>query len=216
MDIVKFANQFLKLSGVYSKVKELPDSIQRALASVGYGRADIEIEPAETFTVKSYSTGDGQRAFCIVVNMATGELKRFDGSWGGENAFNPGNAVDKDETARPLPPGFAVIKGSVGNGVYAHIELNPENMAKFLPTQDTSLSDRDKWLLYTFDGLTSAGRRDEWSRQRDVPTEEDLNRLAAMGYLKRSSNGATKITTEGKNALNRRPGSSVKHPNSKW
>lgn len=214
--VIKLAESFLKLSAVYSKVRDLPESMQRALASVGYGRADIEVEPSETFTVKSYATGAGRRSFCIVINLETGEEKRFDGSWGGSNMFNPGNAVDMDETERPLPPGFAVIKGSTGDKVFARIELNPENVAKFLPIQDSSLSDRDKWLLYTFDGLTSAGRKDEWSRCRDVPSEDDLNRLAAMGYLKRSSNGATKITTEGKNALNRRPGASIKHPNSKW
>ena len=145
-----------------------------------------------------------------------GETKSFEGSWGGANMFNPGNAVDLDKTQRPLPEGFAVIKGSTGNFMHAYILLNPNNLAKFLPINDVELSPRDRWILYTFDGLTSAGRKDEWRYSRDIPSEDDLNRLAEMGYLKRSRNGATKITTEGKNALGRRAGERISHPNSKW
>lgn len=200
---------------IHSKVKDLPECIQSALKSVGYGRADIRIDAAEK-TDPGAASGSGQKAFCIIINMATGEVKEMFGSWGGQNLFNADNQVDNDRSLYDIPSGYAVIKGSIGGQVYAYMTVHPDNIVKYLPVHDVELDARDKWILYTFDGLTSAGRRNEWERCNDKPSEDDLNRLAAKGYLKRNKNGATQITTEGKNALGRKAGVSVEHPNSRW
>ena len=83
----------------------------------------------------------------------------------------------------------------------ATINVNPANMVKFLP-EPCSITERQKSILRAFRGLTSAGRRDEWARDPvNAPTVEELNELVKLKLLSRSSNGATKITVEGKNAI---------------
>jgi hypothetical protein len=196
---------------MYAKIRELPESVRRALESVRYGAADIEVIAAERVS-PSGASGSGMRAFVVIVDLATGECKHMQGSWGGSNMFNPQNQVDLDTQDYPIPAGVAVVKGSTGYPrTFATLYLAPQNMAKLLPAP-IELDARDQWILYTFDGLNSRGRRDEWDRERDPPSEADLNRLAARGLLKRSRNGATQITTKGKNALGRRGGQRVPHP----
>lgn len=202
------------MSFVYSLVSELPDTLQTALQSIGYHRKDIELIASETVS-RHVSGGQGYRGFCVIVNLSTGERKAEIGSWGGANMFNPNNAVDLDTSEYNIHPGFAVIKGSQGDKTFATIYLHTENIVKFLPAK-IEMDSRDSWILYTFDALTSAGRKNEWDRHNDKPSENDLNRLAGLGYLKRSKNGATQITTDGKNALGRKVGQTINHPKSKW
>jgi len=199
---------------MYAKVRDLPESIQSALRAVSYGAADIEVRAAEKVSPQVCG-GDGKRGFCVLIMLATGQREELIGSWGGSNMFNPQNQVDLDSADYPIPDGVAVIKGTMGYPrTFATLYLAPSNIAKLLPAP-TELDPRDRWILYTFSGLNSMGRRNEWARYRDTPSEADLNRLAAAGYLKRSRNGATQITTEGKNALNRKHGGleRVEHPN---
>ena len=213
--VTKFAH-LAKISSVFSKVKELPESLLKALREVNYNKGDIQLEPAESISPSGVSS-EGKRCFFMLVSLDTGEYKITYGSWGGPGLGSRNNMVDLDETSHPLTPGIAAIKGSVGYpATYATIYLHPDNITKLLTTVDERLSPRDRWLLYTFDGLTSAGRKDEWQYNNDVPSEDDLNRLSDLGYLKRSKNGATKITTEGKNVLNRKPGYSINHPSRKY
>ena len=61
-DIVKYAELFLKLATIHSKVKDLPNTIQKALSNLGYRKPDISIESAETFSVQGVS-GDGRKAW---------------------------------------------------------------------------------------------------------------------------------------------------------
>ncbi len=196
---------------MYAKVRDLPDSVQTALSSVSYGAADIEVRAAEKVSPQ-VAGGDGKRGFVVLIMLATGEIKALVGSWGGSNMFNLQNQVDLDSADYPVPDGVAIIKGTIGYPrTFATLYLAPSNVAKLLPAPAT-LDPRDRWILYTFSGLNSMGRRNEWERKSDHPSETDLNRLAAAGYLKRSKNGATQITTEGKNALNRQHGGLVEHP----
>lgn len=184
----------------YSKVSDLPQAIQNVLNSVGYGRKDVSVEAKEKVSMCG-GGWTGQRNFFCIVDLDTGRFEAKQGSWGGANAFNPDNPVDNDQTSYPVLPNIAIVEGSSGGrGVFASVIVHPDNMAKFLPNVP-SLDARDRWILYTFKALTSPGRKDEWRRCADVPSEADLNRLASAGYLKRSKNGATQITTEGKNAL---------------
>lgn len=195
---------------MYAKVAELPDTIRQTLSNLGYHRKDIFLSAKEEVS-PSVCGGDGKRGFCIILNVSTGKKKKMWGSWGGSNMFNPNNQVDLDTNMYKIPDDFCVITGTIGNGTYAELTVNPNNMLKALP-EAPDISDRDKWILYTFKGLTSAGRKNEWNREDDIPTEDDLNRLASAGYLKRSKNGATRITTEGKNIIINE--SYIRHPNS--
>lgn len=189
----------------YAKVRELPESLQAALKSVGYARPDVEIQAKEK--ASRFSGGwSGQRAFCCIVDMATGRFETDHGSWGGSNMFNPGNAVDNDTNTYTIPPNVAVITGSSGGrGTFADITLRPDAIAPLLPAK-AEVSPREAWIIYTFAHLTNAGRKNEWARhdlasgKRHVaPSEAELDALAARGFLKRARNGATQITTEGRN-----------------
>ena len=186
---------------MYSKVKELPETIQSALSALGYTRADIEIEVSES--VSPFVGGDdGYRGFCSIVDIVTGQKDTKVGSWGGSNAFNPNNQVDCDIASYTIPSNVAVIKGRSGgcHPVYATITLSPDNIVKLLPVVD-QLNAREKWILYVMKSLTSAGRKNEWSRYNDQPSMAELKALEARGFLKINKAGSAQITTDGKNAL---------------
>lgn len=205
---------------MYTQVKDLPETIQSALSSIGYGRKDIKLEVAESIS-PIVGGGDGLRGFCCIVNIKTGEKKTEVGSWGGNNCFaeSASNRVDSDHNDYPIPANFAVIKGSMGGDrpVYATITISSSNMIKALP-EKVELDARDQWILYTMKALTSAGRKDEWARNNDKPSEADLVRFVANGWIKRRSDGACMITTEGKNTLLASDGGkySVRHPSRKY
>lgn len=201
---------------VYSLVKDLPDILQSKLKSIGYHRQDIELEACET--VSEYvPSGTGLRGFCIIVDLSTGKSTERIGSWGGSNMFSPQNSVDNNTNEYPIPMNVAVIKGTKGNNIFATIYLHKDNVVKFLPATKNELDDRDRWILFTYSGLTSAGRKNEYEREGDKPSEDDLNRLAGKGYLKRSKNGATQITVDGRNALNLEFGyQTIYHPNNSY
>lgn len=197
---------------MYTQVKDLPESIQSALSSIGYGRKDISLEVAESIS-PSVGGGDGLRGFCIIVNIETGERKTEVGSWGGSNMFaeSASNRVDSDHNNYLIPVNVAVIKGSYGRDrpVYATITISSSNMIKALP-EKVELSDRERWIMYGYKSLTSQGRKNDYSRNNDIPTAADLNSLVERGLLKRNSAGHCQITTDGKNCL--KPLETVYHP----
>jgi hypothetical protein len=71
--------------------------------------------------------------------------------------------------------------------------------SKLLSPPSNSLSDRDKKILAIFRGLKSGDYRKQALNDNGY-TMEDRDRLAELGYLKVSRNGATRITPEGRNA----------------
>lgn len=192
---------------MYTLVKDLPELVQRQLSAVGYGRKDIDVNASEKASAFSVG-GAGLRGFCVIINLSNGDVKHMQGSWGGANMFNPTNQVDLDSKEYVIPDNVVVINGSSGNGKPANARLTvaPNNIAKYLPAK-SELTERQATILYTYKCLTSAGRKDYWERpsypdfkEKVKPSEDELNELASMGLLKRSKNGATQITTDGKNA----------------
>lgn len=182
---------------MHTKIENLPTSVRNALSSLGYARADIGVSARESFSLRCAS-GQGQRAFVCVVNLETGERVVTLGSWGGANMFNPQNAVDLDDELRPILPNMCVIRGSQGEKVFASIEVAPATLAPMLPAA-SSIDDRDARILACYRSLKSGNYRTE-ALARLKCTDLDLDRLAARGLLKRAKNGATQITTDGKNA----------------
>lgn len=181
--------------------RELPECLQSALRSCGYARKDIPCIARETASMVGYS-GEGRKAFVVLVDLATGRTESHEGSWGGANMFNPSNAVDLDTAERPIIPGMAVIKGTRGyHGVFADIYLHPENVAKLLPAKP-EVTEREASILGTFG--YKPGYRQEYWREMKVATEE-LDSLVARGFLSRNKAGAISITTQGKNAKGRLP-----------
>lgn len=181
------------------RVKDLPDCLKEALKSVEFGAQDIGVEVSNTISALSQG-GTGSRGFTLVVELSSGKFTKRLGSWGGASVEM--KQVDFDDRETPLLEGFAVIKGTMGfPRTIATINVNPVNVAKFLP-EPCSITERQKNILKAFVNLTSAGRKDEWARDPvNAPTVEELDELVKLKLLSRSSNGATKITVEGKNAI---------------
>lgn len=181
------------------RTKDLPDCLRAALKEVEYGAQDISVEISSTISALSQG-GQGSRGFTLVVELSTGRFTKRLGSWGGASVEM--KQVDFDDRETPLLEGFAVIKGTMGfPRTIATINVNPVNMVKFLP-EPCLITERQKGILRAFSSLTSAGRKDEWARDPvNAPTVEELDELVKLKLLSRSSNGATKITVEGKNAL---------------
>lgn len=179
----------------YSLVKELPDCLQRALTEVGYGRQSIELRPKEKESL-FIAGGDGYRGFVILVDLASGQYKIHQGSWGGSNPWSS-SPVDLDNQSYDLPLNGAVIKGSVGGTtpVYATITLHPNNIVKYLTT-GISLTDDEQRVLYAYKTYTSAFRKGHL-----IGKEKVIADLAQRKLIKISKNGASQITVEGRNAL---------------
>lgn len=185
---------------MYTKLTDLPDTIQKTLHSLGYHSKDISLEVSESVS-PFVGSGDGLRGFCVILDIITGQSETKMGSWGGSNAFSPNNSVDCDTSSYKIPSNVAVIKGTTGRDrVYATITLSPENVIKALPLP-TELDQRLKWILFGYKGLTSSGRKNEYDRYRDKPSAEDLKKLVELGLLKMNKAGVCQITTEGKNCF---------------
>jgi hypothetical protein len=180
----------------YVKVRELPDTLQSALSSVGYAKGDVQILIQETESL-AFAGGDGYRGFASVVNISTGERKEMQGSWGGANPFNPTNMVDLNYEKYPIPKDVAVIRGFTGGAsgiTHATITLSPQNVMPVL--QSTSeLGDDEKHLLAIMRGHKPAYRKPYLDAAKEM-----VETLVERGYISRSKNGALTLTTKGKNA----------------
>lgn len=186
----------------YIAVRELPDSLQSALRSVGYGRKDIEVKTGTSYSVQGIA-GDGERAFTVAVNLDTGQFQTEMGSWGGANMFTR-NHVDSDKASRPLPVNGVVIKGHSGGGrpVYAYIVANPAAMTKLLPeTTEQELTKEEIKALNIIAGIKGGYRARYFDDHRlgtYGTTNPHLVSLAAKGLVKITGVGVA-VTTEGRN-----------------
>lgn len=180
------------------RTAELPESLREALRALGYRRQDVGVEVTSEVSPHA-PAGEGRRGFSCVVELATGRREAHYGDWGGGGPT--ARQVDADTRPSPLLDGFAIVKGSEGYPtVLATVYLSPSNVAKVLPPVP-AVTPREAAILGQFRSLTSAGRKDEWERNRaSRPTPEELDSLVARGLLSRNKAGATSITTEGKNA----------------
>ena len=186
----------------YVNTKDLPPVVRKALAAVGYGRETIEMKPRETFTLQ-YMADDGARGFNVLINLATEQFDLTWGSWGGPNMFAHANLTDRDDTARPLPDGIIHLQGQAGGrGCFAHLRVNPKTLAPLLPAAPTvDLTEKEHKALRAVATLTSAGRKDEFSREGlgvYGPTNPLIAGLAEKGLVKVGKVGVS-ITLEGKN-----------------
>lgn len=180
-------------------VKELSPHVIAALKGIGYGCADIEIEP--TSTVSSYSGGnDGQRGFVIIVNLDTGARDGKVGSWGG-NGLGGTSPVDVDAPIE-IPANGVVIKGQTGYPrTFARIYAHPDAFGRMLPSGEPAeaLTPAEDQAIYCFAAIKGGEYRREEMARRNV-SADTVDGLVSRGYLKRSKNGATQITTKGRNA----------------
>jgi hypothetical protein len=179
------------MPSLYSRVKDLPEVLQKALAAVGYHREDISIEGRETISIHSCGAA-GRRAFAMLVDLEKSTHMVTYGSWGGPNMFTS-NHVDTDDRDHTIPVNGAVIKGYTGGGgipAIANLYLHPSNVVRYLPAQVT-LTDEEKDALRQLNTLKPAYRR--------IPGDV-LTSLISRGLAKKNRAGAVQITTAGKSA----------------
>lgn len=184
---------------MYVKIASLPTSVQAALKSVNYGKADIEVRPGTTVTLSS-SSGNGYRAFVTLVNLTTGQHATTWGSWGGANMFDPGNAVDNDDRPYPLPADGVAITGQKGGTtpVYATLHVPASMVDRLLPAPST-LTDAERDALYCYVSVRGGAYRKDELRRRNVAAAT-IDALVTRGLLTRNRAGAVAVTTDGKNA----------------
>lgn len=193
-----------KTAGTYVPVRELPVSVQRALKDIGYGRRDIEIMTATTFTFQSFAD-DGRRDFTTILNMETGQHKTTKGSYGGVGLGAP-NPTDSDDRKHPIPSNAAIIQGSEGHGpTFAMIKVHPDNMATLIPAK-VELSHEEDLVVAIITDLKPGYRAESFDRfnlglyRADNPI---VKGLVDKGLVKVTGTGI-QITTAGKNARNPR------------
>lgn len=187
-------------------IKELSPHLRAALESVGYGARDVEVIPA-TLVDPTVGGGAGMRGFCTIVNLDTGRRQTVNGSWGGANMFAH-SPVDRTDERIELPENGAVIKGTRGYPrtfakVYAHPRAAGGMALPSGAPEDDQLTPEDQQALYCFAAIKGGHYRREEMQRRGV-SEATVGSLILRGYLKRARNGATAITTKGKNARNTR------------
>jgi hypothetical protein len=185
---------------MHIETKTLPDMLKQALRNLDYGATDIEVRQVNSISLGDMGSGDGRKSFTVLINLETGEMKRYNGSWGGINMFNLDNPVDTDTKVYPMVPGMLVIKGSIGYPrtfatIYTHRD------SSILPvTSGVELTKVQKDTLYCFKCIKGGEyRREEMFRRR--VTKSDIQWAIDQGYVKVNKAGAMSITTEGKNAL---------------
>lgn len=182
----------------YVSIQDLPQNVFSALRSLTYYGKDIEVVPSEQVHMGPGGTV-GRRKFVCVMNLETGERKTYNGSFGGANPFV--NTVPDSDQTFDIPVNGIAITGSIGTGpTWAKIHVHPSNIASLLPEVE-SISDREQKILYVFKGYKSSYRKQALSKHN--VSQEELDKLVNEGYLKRAKNGATSITTKGKNQAKR-------------
>jgi hypothetical protein len=181
---------------MYVNTNELPEIIQRALKSFGYGRRDINLEARDSIDIGG-GANKGSRAVLIVVNIAVNQVtSETRGSWGGQNPFV--KTIDDVSNLLEIPDNFVVIFGGEGGqGSYASLYANSKTVAPLLPAPSPELTRGQLNALYVFRALKSSARKEELLRLG--VTLGELGQLVLDGYLVRKGNG-TQITVKGKNA----------------
>ncbi len=186
---------------MYVNTNTLPNVVKRAMESVKYFKSDIEVIHTNSVT-PNIQGNDGQKGFCILIDLNTDKFQTLMGSWGGANMFNRDNVVDLDNTDYPLNEGMVVIKGTMGYpSTWARIYAHQGSSILPLPT-NSDMTDKEMFVLSCYVGLKSFARNDEMLRwMTDTEITQTVTKLIESGHIKANKAGATQITTQGKNAV---------------
>jgi hypothetical protein len=193
--------------GKYVLVKDLPDSVQKVLKQVRYGRRDIELRPATSYQMAGAS-GEGKKAFIAAVNLESGQYKIEWGSWGGANIFNPDNPVDLDTRPRPLRKNMAVVQGTTGGGkpTWAHVDVHPSNLQQLIGGDEEDLTEDEVKAVSMIVGYKPFYRKEQFPREglgEYGPDNPIILSLQKKGMVKINRAGAIQATTAGRNKAQR-------------
>ena len=193
------ANAITAYKATYVAVSDLPPLVAKVLRENGYRRPDIGVLQSTSWYFTG-PAGDGSRSFTVVVNLATEQVQRTDGGWGG--GMTP-NLNDHDRQERPLPPNIVIISGTEKNGpTFAQLHVNPRTVAALLPPPNEDVSPDELKALKIIRMYVSSYRKAEFEREglgaysKDNPHVQSLSKL---GLVKVAGNGVA-MTTKGKNA----------------
>jgi hypothetical protein len=181
----------------YVDPSDLPECVQTALRLVGHsGRKSVGV----TATTQ-YASGcctSGSRAVYVSVHIGSGSVHELHyGSWGGANPFEslPGDSMVD------IAPGWCVVGGQTGGRTYVNVYAHPDTLDRVLPTPvaEPELTEDEIRVLCVHVSLNSRGRKNYFGRRPTLPVDACKARLADLGLLKVARNGASKVTTEGRN-----------------
>ena len=188
---------------MHVKTKDLPNQIRDALKRAGHTRPDIEVIPADT--VDRPMANKGERGLMTSIHLPSGKTNHRIGSWGGATP-NEHRHLDHVEDLK-IPENWGVWKGVQGYKLsgYGRLYVNPKNIDTFQLTDSHELTDNEKNALICF-RCCKPFYRGEWLARHADGIEYNHQdptyiKLARLGLVKVSKNGAMRITTEGKNAI---------------
>jgi hypothetical protein len=200
-ELVRLAKELVAFGGKHVAVRSLPVSIQNALRQLRYGRSDIEVVTANSYSVAP--AFEGSRAVSVTVDIWSGKTTDSQrGSWGGSNPFES-RPIDKVEST-PIPADSVVIAGeSGGRGTFLRIYGKPEEISIIMPADDkeVEISDSERKALNIIGGIKSGYRADRFRYDGLGEYNESnplIQSLAAKGLIKVSRIGI-QITTLGRN-----------------
>lgn len=190
---------------MHISMKKLPQCVINAAASDGHKRADIKAVECDAVS-PFYPADQGSRGICIVVNLKTGNKTKTYGSWGGANMFvSP--PVDSLDQPIPIPDSCVVLKGSTGNLNLLTLYARAEFLSQFEEDEKQDLTEREMTVLWAHRSLNSKGRKEHYYSRGLTAAQLDLAKsgLENKGLLKIAKNGASKLTTAGRNASDGMP-----------
>lgn len=210
-------------------VKDLPSGIQVMLNQVHYTKRDIRVVGSPSEVLDTSCGDDGCREFVVFSGNYNGirSLPRY-GAFGGHRK------TDEDAEVFEIPVMGALVAGqtagAAGKSPTATLYVHPASpilgdpallSVAFDAAQEgrvgearavigeavgsVSLTDAERAVLYAY-GCLKSGPYRRAALERVKGHADIASNLVTRGFLKRSANGATQITTAGKNTRTVEPG----------
>ena len=185
------------MTDVYIEPKDYPGWLKLTLRDMGYKPKMIRVIPTDYARVgRSWHERNRETVF---VNGHDNCTRRYDGSWGGQNAYATGVAKAVDEgIAVPMTPTIMVAVFSTypkSVKLYVH----PDVMPKYLPPVD-EMDPEELLVLTCIKCLIPRARREAFARYTTVSPgffDQALPDLIARGFLNKNKS----ISAKGRNVV---------------
>jgi hypothetical protein len=185
-------------------ISQLPAIIAPLLRAGKINTPDIRLTGNDEPYVAPISN-DGQRCTQHHVNVATGEVKTFVGSWGGANMFE--RTIDHVKSKITLGDDEYIVRCYTGYPrASAVVECNMKTFETY-KTDSVDMTDKEAKGLSIVCHCSSSYRKESW--RRDVGGAYDAAHavvvsLVEKGLVKVAKNGSISATVAGKMALDQR------------
>lgn len=200
-------------------VKSLPRGLAAALRFMGHTKRDVKITAKEITCVLGGVSQTYTAANVLVPDLDNeASIVGRRGVWGGNNGYNRAPAdrtwdpVFDQDGRYPVPVGGAIVVGLIGRWI--DVMVHPETFARFVAHEvardallegrtdlasailasDTPLTDEECAILYAHKAFKSG----DYRKRVITRLPDALETCVTRGLIKRASNGACTITTQGK------------------